>query len=424
MVTYVVTRTIASETGVTKMARRVPPLTDSKIAKTKPLADKDTTLTDGDGLFLRIKPNGSKSWIFNYYHPISKKRKNISFGKYPEVTLAKARKLRSECRELLASDIDPKAYREEAKHERKTALENTFQVIAEQWIIKKETEVKATTAKKSWQLMEKHVLPFLGKMPVDTLKPKHAIEIIKPISARGNHETVKRLCRHINEVMRVALASGLIDTNYFVDITKLFPAPKKKHMPTISPDRLPVLMQRLSNAHISTNTRYLIEWQLHTITRPIEAASAKWSDINLKDKTWVIPAAQMKMGRDHVIPLSQPLLKLLSRLKEMNGHRPYVFPGHRDPLGHLNSSTANVALKRMGFHGELVAHGLRALASTALNEQGFDSDLIETALAHIDRNATRRAYNRAEYVEQRRDMMEWWSSKIVAAANYNVSLAK
>ncbi|MBO1254885.1 tyrosine-type recombinase/integrase [Alteromonas sp. 5E99-2] len=404
------------------MARQVVPLTDSKIAKAKPLADKDTTLTDGEGLFVRIKPNGTKTWIFNYYHPITKKRKNISFGKYPEVTLANARKRRRECRELLASDIDPKAQRDEIKQTKKAALESTFEVVAELWITKKKTEVKETTSKKSWQLMQKHVLPFIGEMPVDQLKPKHAIDIIKPISVRGNHETVKRLCRHINEVMRVALASGLIDTNYFVDITKLFPAPKKKHMPTIIPERLPELMHRLSNAHISKNTRYLIEFQLHTITRPIEAASAKWSNINIDEALWVIPAEQMKMGRDHVIPLSQPVMTLLTALREMNGHRPYVFPGHREPLNHLNSSTANVALKRMGFHGELVAHGLRALASTTLNEAGFDPDVIETALAHVDKNSSRRAYNRAEYLEQRREVMEWWSNKIVEASNVNVSL--
>lgn len=158
--------------------------------------------------FLRIKHSGSKSWIFNYYHPISKKHKNISLGKYQEVSLGKARKNRGECRELLANGIDPKSHRDEAKKVRKVAFENTFQLITEQWITKKETEVKPTTAKMSWQLMEKYVLPFLGNTPVNELKSKHAIDIIQPISARGNHETVKRLCRQINEVMRGTLASG------------------------------------------------------------------------------------------------------------------------------------------------------------------------------------------------------------------------
>jgi integrase len=160
------------------------------------------------------------------------------------------------------------------------------------------------------------------------------------------------------------------------------------------------------------------------MTRPIEAATAKWEDINLMDKTWVIPAERMKMDKSHTIPLSPQMLSLLDLLKPISGHREYLFPSHRDPKSHANSQSVNMALKRMGFNGQLVSHGLRALASTTLNEKGtFDPDVIEAALAHVDKNEVRRAYNRAEYLERRREMMNWWSGHIEKSSICSTSLA-
>ncbi|MDE0550066.1 tyrosine-type recombinase/integrase, partial [Vibrio sp. VP6] len=232
-----------------------------------------------------------------------------------------------------------------------------------------------------------------------------------------------RLCRIINEVMRLAVASGAIEVNYLSDITKLFPAPKSKNMATIRPEELPELMRNLGNAKITDTIRCLLEWQLHTMTRPIEAATTRWSDIDLENEVWIVPAERMKMKKPHTIPLTPQTLAILEEMKKISGHREYVFPSHRNPNNHVNSQSANMALKRMGFEGRLVSHGLRTLASTTLNEQSFDPDVIEAALAHIDRNEVRRAYNRAEYLEQRRKLMCWWSQHIVDAAEGNVSIA-
>ena len=166
--------------------------------------------------------------------------------------------------------------------------------------------------------------------------------------------------------------------------------------------------------------RCLVEWQLHTMTRPIESATARWEDINLEEKVWIIPEERMKMKKPHTIPLTPQTLALLDALKEISAHREYIFPSHRNPRSHVNSQTANMALKRMGFAGELVSHGLRALASTTLNEQGFDSDVIEAALAHVDKDEVRRAYNRAKYLERRRVLMCWWSEHIQQASIGNL----
>jgi len=160
------------------------------------------------------------------------------------------------------------------------------------------------------------------------------------------------------------------------------------------------------------------------MTRPIESATARWEDIDRDKKVWVIPAERMKMKKPHTIPLTPQTLALLDVISAMSGNQEYLFPSHRNPKSHANSQSANMALKRMGFAGELVSHGLRALASTTLNEQGFDPDVIEAALAHIDKNEVRRAYNRAEYIERRRVLMCWWSEHIEQAAAGNMSISQ
>lgn len=404
------------------MAKRVIPLTNTQVKQAKE-SDKEYTLSDGDGLQLRIKTNGTKLWILKYTHPITKKRTNISFGSYPDVPLAEARKRRADAKKLIAHNIDPKQHKDEQLLMERTELENTFGKLADKWLELKKESVKPETAEKAYRALEKHILPKLANVPIQDIKPKLVLDILAPVKAQGTLETVKRLCRIINEVMRLAVASGHIEVNYLADITKLFPAPKRKHMATIRPERLPELMQAIANANITLSTRCLLEWQLHTMTRPIESATARWQDIDFENKVWIVPEERMKMKRPHTIPLTEQTLALLEIMKPISSHRDYIFPSNKNPKSHVNSQSANMALKRMGFDGELVSHGLRALASTTLNEQGFSPDVIEAALAHVDRNDVRKAYNRAEYLEQRKKLMCWWSEHITSAAEGNVSLA-
>jgi len=397
------------------MARITKPLTNTEIKQAKP-KDKDYPLSDGHGLQLRVKSNGSKLWLFNYYRPYTKKRANLSLGRYPDVTLAQARVKTKEARELVAQDIDPQAHKQEVNSKQQEAISNTFGVVANKWLLLKREQVKTETAEKAWSTLNKHVLPGLANIPVNQIKPKTILSILNPVAAKGSLETVKRLCRNINEVMRLAVALGLIEVNYLTDITKTFPAPKKSNMPTIKPEQLPELMASLRDANLMRTTRHLVAWQLHTMTRPTEAVTAKWADIDLDKKIWVIPAERMKMGKAHTIPLTPQVIVILENLRAMNGQREYIFAGHKNPSTHASESGVNMALKRMGFKGRLVAHGMRSLASTTLNEQGFDPDVIEAALSHVDKNEIRRAYNHAEYIERRRIMMGWWSDRIEEAS--------
>lgn len=398
------------------MAKIITPLSDTQVKQAKP-REKEYTLADGNGLQLRVRPNGSKLWVLKYSQPFTKKRTNLGLGKYPDVTLSKARKKRAEARSLLADNIDPKDHRNEQELAKKEAIENTFGVLAQKWFDLKLTQVKEETANHAWRGLERHVLPTLANVPLDQIKPKAVITLLTPIANKGSLETVKRLCRNINEIMRLGVAQGVIDVNYLADVTKLFPPAKKTNMATIKPERLPELMTAIREANLLRTTRCLVLWQLHTMTRPIEAATARWQDINLESKVWVIPAERMKMKKPHTIPLTEQTLELLNKIRSMSDGKEYLFTNHRDPTKHANSQSVNMALKRMGFAGELVSHGLRALASTTLNEQGFDPDVIEAALAHVDKNEVRRAYNRAEYLEPRRKLMSWWSEHIESSKN-------
>jgi integrase len=403
------------------MARITKPLTNTEVNQAKS-KEKIFSLFDGEGLQLRVKPNGSKSWIFNYQQPYTKKRVSLSFGIYPKITLAEARKYRGEAKALLAKVIDPKEFRDDHQRRNEDQNNNTLEHIASQWLYVKKASVSEEHAADSWRSLELHIFPALGKIPIHKITAIKAIQTIKPIAAKGSLETVKRLCQRLNEIMVHAVNTGIVEANPLAGISKAFQHPIKQNLPTLKPEQLPFLLQTLSTASIKYATRSLIEWQLHTMVRPSEAAGTRWDEIDLDAALWHIPAERMKQKKDHIIPLSNQCLALLEFMKPISGHSQFVFPSDRDPKKHANSQTANTALKRMGFDKQLVAHGLRALASTILNEEWFDADVIESALAHTGKNEVRNAYNRANYLERRKPLMNWWSEHIAKAAIGSVSV--
>ncbi|WP_017446203.1 integrase domain-containing protein [Gayadomonas joobiniege] len=403
------------------MARKTTSLSATEVKNAK-LKEKDYVLSDGNGLQLRIRSNGSRLWNLNYIHPHTKKRVNIGLGTYPAVSLADARTQTIEYRSLLAKGVDPKSYRNSSIANNKQLTENKLIMIARRWFDLKKDEVTKDYAEDIWRSLENHIFPTLADTPINQITAPEVISILKPLEAKGSLETVKRVTQRLNEIMVYAVNSGLIPANPLTNIRATFKKPKKESMKSVPPTELPKLMLAIHTASIRKTTRYLIEWQLHTMTRPIEAATTRWEEIDLKNKIWRIPASKMKKRRDHSIPLTDQCLALIEAMRPISGHREYVFPADRNPRSHTNSQTANMALKRMGYENKLVSHGLRSIASTALNEHGFDPDLIESALAHEDKNQIRAAYNRAEYIERRREMMCWWSDYIEKASNVNVSI--
>lgn len=404
------------------MPRITKPLTDTEIKAAKAV-NKDITLQDGKGLFLLVTQIGTKLWRLRYQHPATGKRKLLGIGAYPALTLSKARIKRDEALTLLSSNIDPKRHWEKETKQDKAMNLNTFGIIAKQWLDIKKTEVSEDHAIDIWRSIENNIFPLIKNTPITDITARLLIESLEPVKARGALETVRRLCQRINEIMNYAANTGLIDANPASGISKAFQKPVKANLPTLPPEQLPDFLINLSKASIGIQTRCVIEWQLHTMVRPSEASGACWDEIDFTSNEWHIPKERMKKNRDHIVPLTMQAINILNEMKGISSGREYIFPSSKDPRKPMNSSTANMAIKRMGYHGQLVAHGLRSIASTVLNENCFDADVIESALAHVDSNETRRAYNRTTYLERRRKVMEWWSNYIDQAATGKVTIS-
>ncbi|MCL1059052.1 tyrosine-type recombinase/integrase [Shewanella gelidimarina] len=229
-----------------------------------------------------------------------------------------------------------------------------------------------------YRRLEIYLFPALGETPISALTAPQVIQVLKPAEAKGNIETCKRVISWLNEVMTFAVNTGLIHSNPLIGIAAAFGVPEKQQMPTLKPAELPEFMEALTYSSIKITTRCLIEIQLHTMTR---LAEAKWTEIDFDKQLWTIPAERMKMKREHIIPLTPLVISLLNRMHKISGDLEYIFPADRNNNNHTNTETANMAIRRMGYKGRLVAHGLRSLASTTLNEQGFDAELIEVSLA-------------------------------------------
>ncbi len=394
------------------MPRVTSPLRDTQIKQAK-LKDREYSLADGNGLYLRVKPTGAKLWIYNYFHPITKKRKNISIGAYPDVPLADARQQRAAFKKLLAKGIDPKAYRIEQASQAKADYENTLQHISELWAAWKRPTVSPQTIDTAWARLDNHVLPYLGKKPIKDICIADVESTLIVLVKEEKLETTHRICGILKEVMEFAVIRKLIPYNHLSGISKLFPLPKVRNSPSIRPQELQQFLSDLNSASIRPLTKSLILWQLYTMVRPVEAATTRWDEIDLNKRIWTIPATKMKMRKDHVVYLSEQMVKLLESIKRMTPARDFLFPNQRNPKASASSQTANMVLKRIGYKDKLVAHGLRALATTTLYESGlFRSEVIEHSLAHVESNSVKAVYNRAEYEEERRRLTQWWSDHI------------
>ena len=384
--------------------------------------EKDYVLSDGAGLQLRVRRTNSKQWNFNYTHPVTKKRCNIGLGMFPTISLAEAREAADICRDQVQRGLDPKEERAKKQHVEQNAVHHTVYSLTQEWFEVKRSAISVDYAQDVWRSFEMHVFPKIAHVQVKEISAPDVIGILRPLEAKGNLETVKRIVQRLNEVMTFGVNCGYLMVNPLSDIRAAFRSPKKQRMPALASNELPELMHRLNYASINICTRCMIEFQLHTMTRPNETSEARWEEIDFVNRMWIIPAYRMKMKREHRVPLTEQSLKILQHMQTISRNSEFIFVSPRYNNQPANSQTANMALKRMGFKGRLVSHGLRALASTTLNEQGFEPDLIEAALAHVDSNQVRTAYNRTDFYKRRIPMMEWWSQHIVNASTESLTI--
>ncbi|AWB52512.1 tyrosine-type recombinase/integrase [Pasteurella multocida] len=393
------------------MPKITRPLTNTEVEKAKPQA-KEYTLTDGYGLFLLILPSGIKSWRFNYARPITQKRTKISLGIYPAVSLAQARAKREEYRALLAQGIDPQEHKEQEQKAAITKIENSLLFIAERWKAKKAQEVEALTLKKNWRRMEAYLFPIIGNMPVNEIVPKVAIEALEPLYNQGKGDTLRRVIRLLNEVLNFAVNYGLIPFNPCLQINEVFSFGKSNNNPAINPKELPELIKTVMYSSVAIQTKLLFQFQLLTMVRPSEASNATWSEIDLEKALWTIPAKRMKKRNPFVIPLSSQAIAILDKMKSISPKSEYVFQSWIKSNQPMSSQTINKMLCDLGYKDKQTAHGLRTIGRTYLAEQRIDYEVAEMCISHKTGTQTGKIYDRADFLEQRKPVMQLWGDYV------------
>ncbi|QLA16377.1 tyrosine-type recombinase/integrase [Desulfolutivibrio sulfoxidireducens] len=396
------------------MPRKVLPLTDAAIRNAKP-RDKIFTLSDGDGLYLAILPSGGRSWRFKYRFAGQEKR--LVFGLWPDVSLKQAREMRDDARALVAKGVDPrqKQKSEDAEAEvRAIEAANTFEVIARDWHGQQVRTWSEDHAGKVMLRLEKHLFPVIGMVPVTELRAPAILPVLREIEARGNNETAKRLRQYCEAVFAFAIATGRAERNVGADLRGALVPSKVKNRPAITdPKRFGALLRTIESYMGSPVTLAGLRLLPLVFVRPGELRQAEWTEIDLDapdGPTWSIPAEKMKMRRDHVVPLSRQAVEIIADLHPLTGAGRYLFPCNRTNGRPMSNMTLNAALRRLDIaQDEHCAHGFRSSASTMLHEMGFPSHIIEAQLAHAERNAVKAAYCRAEYLPERRRMMQRWA---------------
>lgn len=385
------------------------PLTDAKIRNTKP-ADKPQKLADGGGLYLEVRSTGAKLWRYRYR--IAGKENVFAIGDYPAIGLADARTEHDKARVLVKQGIHPSHNRQAERLANVTANANTFEAVAREWM----------ASKKKWtpyyrrqveNFMSGDVFPFVGKLPVRNVSAAHLLEIIRRIDKRGAPTVALLVRQWSSAIFRYAVQTQRADSDPAAVLVGVIDRPKVEHHKPLSRDQIADFAKALDEYGGYRTTVIALRLMLLTFVRTVELRKAEWSEFDLDRAEWRIPAERMKMREAHIVPLSKQAVELLRELHTHTGGRGVLFPNYRNPKDCMTATTLNRALERMGFNGKdsigFSAHGFRATASTILNEMGYRPDVIERQLAHAERNKVRASYNQAEYMEDRRTMMQQWA---------------
>ncbi|MDD2966258.1 MAG: integrase arm-type DNA-binding domain-containing protein [Desulfovibrionaceae bacterium] len=386
-------------------------LTDTALRALKP-TDKVQKLSDGGGLYLHVTPTGSRLWRMAYR--FAGKQKLLSFGAYPAISLRDARKLREEAKEQLAKGIDPGAEKRQAKEAvlaQKREERDTFEFVAREWFAKYEPTLSAKHAQKLRRYLENALFPVLGGKPVTQLEPSDFLQVVQPSERLGHHETAHKLMRLCGQVTRYARITGRVKYDVAAGLTEALAPVQTTHFAAVTvPDDIGLLLRDIDAYVGYTSVVYCLKILPYVFTRPSELRLAHWSEFDLKNAIWSIPASRMKMRREHVVPLAKQVLTLLKELHVYTGNGELLFPSTRALTTPISDAAPLAALRRMGYGKDtMTLHGFRAMASTRLNELGFRADVIEAQLAHKEPDTVRLAYNRAEYMEERRTLMQSWA---------------
>jgi integrase len=374
---------------------------------------------DGGGLYLLVTGEGAKYWRMKYR--IGGKEKTIAFGTYPEVTLAEARGRRDEARKRVAAGEDPVRYRRTERAAQRSAALNTFEAVAREWLRKRAHRWSARNTTIVTRRLEADVFPRIGCEPVRDLTGPRLLDVLRKIEARGAHETAHRVRQYIDAVFRYAAQVHIADANPTPHPEALTPPVRGKFASITDAARVGALIRSLRAYHGTEIVRSALQLAPLTFVRPGELRAAEWVEFDLDRAEWLIPAARMKMKRPHVVPLSRQAVEILRHLEPLTRRGTsirLVFPSERSRHRPMSNNTLLAALRSLGYSNtEMTPHGFRHMASTLLHEsRKFRSEAIEAQLAHRDRNEMRGTYNAAQYLDERREMMQWWADRLDALA--------
>lgn len=384
-------------------------LTYIQINAAKP-REKAWTLSDSQSLYLVIQPNGSKLWRFNYR--FLDKQKKLHLGGWPTISLADARVRRDEAKKKIAEGIDPALEKKRARIAAKYAAANTFEAVAEEWLVKCERDglASVTVDKIRWLLAKAY--PLIGTIPIAQITPHEALAVLRKVEATGAYESARRMRSVLSRVFRYGVATVRCDKDVAADLRGAIAVPKVKHFAAITrPSEVGALLRAIDGYSGHKVTVMAMRLSPHVLLRPGELRQAEWSDIDFDEAIWFIPAERMKMRRPHRVPLSRQVIAMLKELHEHTHWWKYLFPCLGKPRKAMSENAVNQGLRKLGYTtDQMTAHGFRAMAATLLNETGeWNPDAIERQLAHVDTNQVRRAYARGEYWDERVAMMQRWS---------------
>lgn len=384
------------------------PLNEMKIRNAKP-REKFYKLTDGDGLYLHVTEKGSKLWRFRYR--FDHKEKLLALGTYPEISLYDARQRRDEARRQVAHGIDPGAVRKAQKQTRTEETE-TFEVIAREWYEEFKQTWSSGHAVTIMSRLERDLFPWIGKRPINQIKAPELLAVLRRVESRGALESAHRIRTIAGQVFRYAVATGRAERDPAADLKGALPQPRERHHAALTePKEVAPLLRALDGYQGHFVVKCALRLAPMFFTRPGELRHAEWSEIDLDEAAWNIPAHKMKMKQAHIVPLCRQAVEILTELKEFTGASRYVFPSGRSFARPMSNNAVNAALRRMGYDGEtMTGHGFRAMARTILDEVlHVRPDYIEHQLAHAVRDPNGRAYNRTAHLEERRKMMQTWA---------------
>ncbi len=402
-------------------------LTDTRCRQAQ-ATEKPQKLSDEKGLYLLIHPNGAKYWRMDYRY--AGKRKTLALGVYPEIGLKKARERRDEARRLLCDGIDPGQRRKDDKIARATRAASTLEAVAREWFEQKQHDWVQTYADKVLASLEADIFPALGRRPVAEITAAEVLAALKKIEARGALETLKRVRQRVSDVFLYAIATGRVESNPVQGLHKALKTQKASHRPALHSRELREFFIRLDAVRISRPVKLALHLLVLVFVRPAELRGARWCEIDLDRGEWVIPGERdrarglvgMKMGEEHVVPLSRQATEIFRELHEYSGHKDLVFPNRNDHTRPISDGTLNSALRAMGYAAdEVTGHGFRATATGGLLELGFKPEVIDRQLAHRERDQVFGAYSHmAEFMAERRSLMQAWADyvdSLISGAN-------